>query len=125
MSKHLTAEDVHHMIYLIKYLIKSSMMSRQKKEKKCDVSAIFSEYYKSTSEAELLMQTQAEIKPSENHVTSDIGIGLIMSDEENISDESENTEDEHGNQIDVFEKNLESNLTDFLGLTSIDAMSQH
>ena len=70
------------------------------------------------------MQTQTEIKSSENHGTSDIEIGLIMSDEENISDESENTENEHEDQIDVFEKNLESNLTDFLDLTLIDAMSQ-
>ena len=124
MSKHSTAENVHCMIYLIKYLVKSSTVSRQRKEKKHDVSAIFSEYYKSTSEAELLMQIQAEIKSSENHAASDIEIDLIMSDEENISDESENTENECGNQVDVFEKNLESNLTDFLDLTLINAMSQ-
>ena len=125
MGKHSTAEDVHCVIYLIKYLIKSSTVSRQRKEKKYDVSAISPEYYKSASEAELPMQIQAEIKPPENHATSGIGIGLIMSNEENTSDGSENTENEHGNQIDVFEKNLESNLTDLLDLTSIDAMSQH
>src|SRR5438045_6104915 len=52
VSKHSITEDVHCVIYLIKYLVKSSMVSRQKKEKKHDVSAIPSEYYKSTSEAE-------------------------------------------------------------------------
>ena len=64
------AEDIHHIIYLLKYLIKFSIKSQKDTDKKKDNSAKQLQYYTSIIIIFFSCKIQAVIMLTENHVVN-------------------------------------------------------
>ena len=93
---HLSAEDIHRMAYLIKYLIKSSIKSRKGTGKQRNIHAIRFEYYINASETPLSYKTQVKIRPPTKHAINEIKIGPLMSKNSESSNEIEHEEIKYG-----------------------------
>ena len=114
-----TPENIYYVVYLLKYLIKSSIESRKGTGKMHDKPMIQLEYYINDCETPSSLTLQTEIESFMNHVANNIAIGPIFLNEDKSSNEKV-MKNEIKNQFDVFKKNLMNNFINMLDLTSLN-----